>query len=42
MNFDQGNTVIKIAGSNQTLGLVVGLSPTQLSGSFVPINLPLI
>ena len=42
MNFDQGNTVIKIAGSNQILGLVVGVSPTQLSGSFVPINLPLI
>ena len=42
LNFDQGNTVIKIAGSNQILGLVVGVSPTQLSGSFVSINLPVI
>ncbi|TAF90773.1 MAG: calcium-binding protein [Oscillatoriales cyanobacterium] len=42
LNFELGNTVIKIAGSNQTLGVVVGVTPTQLSGSFVSINLPLI
>ncbi|MEG4967508.1 hypothetical protein QUB11_12860 [Microcoleus sp. B6-A1] len=42
LNFAEGNTVIKIAGSNQILGLVVGVSPSQLSGSFVPINLPVI
>ncbi|XZN91967.1 MAG: hypothetical protein ACM65M_03575 [Microcoleus sp.] len=42
LNFELGNTVIKIAGSNQTLGVVVGVTPSQLSGSFVSINLPLI
>ncbi|MEG4501222.1 hypothetical protein [Microcoleus sp. F10B5] len=42
LNFEEGNTVIKIAGSNQILGLVVGVSPSQLSGSFVSINLPVI
>lgn len=42
LNFEQGNTVIKIAGSTQTLGVVVGVTPSQLSGSFVSINLPLI
>ena len=42
LNFAEGNTVIKIAGSNQILGLVVGVSPSQLSGSFVTINLPVI
>jgi uncharacterized repeat protein (TIGR01451 family) len=42
LNFELGNTVIKIAGSNQTLGVVVGVNPTQLSGSFVSINLPVI
>jgi len=40
LNFEEGNTIIKIAGSSQTLGLVVGVSPSQLSGSFVSINLP--
>ena len=42
LNFEEGNTVIKIAGSTQTLGVVVGVTPSQLSGSFVSINLPLI
>ncbi|MCC3461435.1 MAG: DUF11 domain-containing protein [Microcoleus sp. PH2017_27_LUM_O_A] len=42
LNFELGNTVIKIAGSNQTLGVVVGVTPSQLSGSFVSINLPVI
>ena len=42
LNFEEGNTVIKIAGSTQTLGVVVGVTPSQLSGSFVSINLPVI
>ena len=42
LNFEEGNTFIKIAGSTQTLGVVVGVTPSQLSGSFVSINLPLI
>ncbi|MEG5079726.1 hypothetical protein QUB53_03565 [Microcoleus sp. AT8-B4] len=42
LNFEEGNTIIKIASSNQILGLVVGVSPSQLSGSFVSINLPVI
>ncbi|MGB3263393.1 MAG: hypothetical protein WBA89_05495 [Microcoleus sp.] len=42
LNFDQGDTVIKIAGSSQILGVVVGVTPSQLSGSFVSINLPMI
>ncbi|MFM9264753.1 hypothetical protein [Tychonema sp. BBK16] len=42
LNFEEGNTFIKIAGSTQILGVVVGVTPSQLSGSFVSINLPVI
>ena len=34
------NTVIQIAGNNQILGVVAGVSPSQLSSSFVSSNLP--
>ncbi|MEG4318478.1 MULTISPECIES: CARDB domain-containing protein [unclassified Microcoleus] len=33
-------TVVKIAGNNQILGVVAGVSPSQLSNSFVSSNLP--
>ena len=33
------NTVIQIAGNNQILGVVAGISPSQLSSSFVSSNL---
>lgn len=34
LNFEEGNTIIKVADSNETLGVVVGVTPTQLNGSF--------
>ncbi|MDI9637038.1 hypothetical protein QM565_14880 [Geitlerinema splendidum] len=35
-----GNTAISIANSNQTLGIVAGVTPDRLAGSFVAVNIP--
>ncbi|MCD8485381.1 MAG: S8 family serine peptidase [Desertifilum sp.] len=39
-NVAGGNTVISIANSNQTLGIVAGVTPDRLAGSFVAVNIP--
>ncbi|MGK7900086.1 MAG: FG-GAP-like repeat-containing protein [Hormoscilla sp.] len=37
LTLDGGNTVISIANSNQILGIVVGIEPAQVSGSFTSV-----
>ncbi|MCD8489797.1 MAG: DUF4347 domain-containing protein [Desertifilum sp.] len=35
----EGNTLIRVAGSNQVLGIVVGIAPQQLPRSFVSVEM---
>jgi len=37
LTLDGGNTVISIANSNQILGIVVGIGPAQVRGSFISV-----
>ncbi len=42
LNLFAGNTVISITGTNQVLGIVAGVTPTQLTDSFVSVNIGII